>query len=387
MRAVARIGGAAMFAAAALVAGNGLAEAALVKSTADPTWQTDGRVRAIVISGGRIYIGGDFTHVRAAGAPAPGGAVRNHLAAIDAATGALLPWNPNANGQVRALRVKPGGKTIYAGGKFTRIGGKPRSGIAAIATHGSTLRAWHPRVNDAVNAILATPKRVYLGGAFTIANGASRNRLAAISAAPSAKLLAWRPGVHGGDVRALALSASGGRLFVGGLFTTVNGKAHLHLAAIDTATGKTRKYGAQPAWPVTSLVSTPLWLFAGGSGNGGQVASYNAKNGARHWLAITDGDVQALALRQGVLYVGGHFTNYCQGGAGTGNPLVCTTPVSRRHLLALNAATANLTAWNADANSIHGVFALRASKSQVAAGGDFTVVHGANQQGIAKFTA
>src|SRR5919201_854365 len=297
MRAVARIGWAAMFAAAALVAGNGLAEAALVKSTADPTWQTDGRVRAIVISGGRIYIGGDFTHVRAAGAPAPGGAVRNHLAAIDAATGALLPWNP------------------------------------------------------------------------------------------SAKLLAWRPGVHGGDVRALALSASGGRLFVGGLFTTVNGKAHLHLAAIDTATGKTRKYGAQPAWPVTSLVSTPLSLFAGGSGNGGQVASYNAKNGARHWLAITDGDVQALALRQGVLYVGGHFTNYCQGGAGTGNPLVCTTPVSRRHLLALNAATANLTAWNADANRIHGVFALRASKSQVAAGGDFTVVHGANQQGIAKFTA
>ena len=43
------------------------AEAALVHSTPVPTYQTNGRVNAIVIQNGVIYIGGRFTAVRPAG--------------------------------------------------------------------------------------------------------------------------------------------------------------------------------------------------------------------------------------------------------------------------------------------------------------------------------
>jgi hypothetical protein len=375
VRTVRWISVAAATAGALVVLEDGPATAAVVRSTAASSWQTDGRVRAIAMSGGRIYLGGSFTHVRAPGAP-NGGAVRNHLAALDAGTGVLLPWNPGANGQVRALAIKPGGKTIFAGGRFTAIGGHPRTRIAAIATHGSKLRRWHPRANGPVSAILARPRRVYIGGAFTTVNGRSRPRIAAISTKAGAKLRAWHGAVGGGDVRALALDANRNRLYVGGWFTHVNGKAHRHLAALDTASGATRRYRPRPSWPVAALKLGRMSLYAAGAGNGGQVAAYKARTGSVRWLAITDGDVVALAVRQGVLYAGGHFLNYCQHRAGSGHPLTCRTPVGRRHLLALNTKTAHLARWNPGTNSVHGVFALRASPAQLVAGGDFPVVYG-----------
>ena len=55
--------------------------AAPFKQAPDPSWQTNGRVRAIVYSGTTVYIGGEFTEVRPPGGGAP--VARNHLAAID----------------------------------------------------------------------------------------------------------------------------------------------------------------------------------------------------------------------------------------------------------------------------------------------------------------
>jgi chitodextrinase len=365
-----------------VVVHDGVARAAVVKDTADSTWQTNGRVRAIVLGGGRIYLGGDFTRVRAPGAPS-GGAIRNHLAALDAATGALLPWNPNANGAVLALRLKSGGDTIYVGGAFTSIGGRARIRLAAVATHGAALRAWSPRANGRVDALTATAKRVYVGGFFTSIDSVSRARLAAVSTASTAKLLRWRAAVRGGGVRALALAAGRGRLFVGGSFVTVNGNARPHLAAIDTTTATIRRYGARPSWPVTSLVATKTSLFVGGSGTRGEIATYAATNGTRRWLAITDSAVHALTPRRGLVYVGGAFTRTCRQGARASG---CTTSVFRRHLLALNTATGSLAGWNPGTDGVGGVLAMQSTMSQVDAGGDFMIVHGAAHEGVGKFS-
>ena len=47
-------------------------------------------------------------------------------------------------------------------------------------------------------------------------------------------------------------------------------------------------------------------VFVGGSAGGGAVAAYApAGDSARRWIAVTDGGVRALALHQGILYVGG----------------------------------------------------------------------------------
>ena len=105
----------AMVATAMLLAVGGVALAATMSSVAAPdTLQVDGRVNAILVVGDRVYLGGDFTHVN--------GVRRNYLAAMDASTGQLSDWNPNANGSVRALSLSPDGTRIYAGGGFTSIG-------------------------------------------------------------------------------------------------------------------------------------------------------------------------------------------------------------------------------------------------------------------------
>jgi outer membrane protein assembly factor BamB len=59
-----------------------------------------------------------------------GGEPRNRLAAIDKATGELTAWNPNADGLVRSIVVSDG--KVFVGGEFTRIGGRSRAMFAVI---------------------------------------------------------------------------------------------------------------------------------------------------------------------------------------------------------------------------------------------------------------
>src|SRR5919107_203264 len=135
---------------ALLVAFGGVAWAAL-SNQADPgTVNVDGQVLTILEVGNRVYLGGDFTHVD--------GVPRSHLAAVDATTGALTGWDPNAGGSNpsgRAPASSPSGSRIYAGGAFTSIGGTSRGRLAAIdASTGALVTAWNPgSANDTVRAI------------------------------------------------------------------------------------------------------------------------------------------------------------------------------------------------------------------------------------------
>ncbi|MDH5627890.1 MAG: hypothetical protein OEY69_06310, partial [Candidatus Krumholzibacteria bacterium] len=69
----------------------------LSDGSVDPAWNptTNQTVRAIVVIGSTVYVAGEFTQVNSTG--------RNRLAALDATTGALTGWNPNANGLVECM--------------------------------------------------------------------------------------------------------------------------------------------------------------------------------------------------------------------------------------------------------------------------------------------
>src|SRR5919199_5648914 len=70
----------------------------VVNGAPSASWQTNGTVLALAYANGAVYVGGNFTSVRPPGAPAGTGEVpRNHLAAFDAATGELLPFDPDAD--------------------------------------------------------------------------------------------------------------------------------------------------------------------------------------------------------------------------------------------------------------------------------------------------
>jgi hypothetical protein len=65
----------------------------------------------VVASGNTIYVGGHFTHATGLDGRT---VTRNRVAPVDAGSGALLPWNPNANRPVYALAVAAAPSTSAA---------------------------------------------------------------------------------------------------------------------------------------------------------------------------------------------------------------------------------------------------------------------------------
>jgi hypothetical protein len=365
------------------------AQAAIVGAKPVSSYQANGRVDAILFLNGTIYIGGKFTSVRPAGSPAGTGEVaRNHLAAFDASTGGLLPWNPGASAAVYALAGT--GNTVYIGGTFAKLGASTRSRIGAVdATTGAVLSGFKPKMDAAVNSIAVGGGVVYAGGAFTTANGIARASLAAFDASTGALSTTWAPAAGGNSsttptVTSVRLAPAGGLVYVGGGFTTIDGASQNHIAALQVSNGApSPSFTHHLGYGVVDLAVDSTGVFIAGAGGGGNFANLNPTTGAVAWQGGTNGNVQAIAVLDGEVYIGGHYTNYCgpQGGQHT-----CTTAIARQKLLAVDESTGALTSWNPHANSTLGVFALAGSGTRLAVGGDFTKIAGLDQQSYAVFT-
>jgi trimeric autotransporter adhesin len=327
-----------------------------------PSVQTDGRVDAIVRVGGVVYLGGSFTTVTdSSGTPA----MRSNAAAFDAATGALLPWDPEPNGPVHALAVS--GPTIYLGGAFGFVGGVPRTAVAAVSSSG-VLRPWSVTVGGgAVHALLVGNLRVYMGGTFTSVNGVPRKYLASVRESTGGLDRAFlaRP-----DSTVWALRGNGSRIYVGGAFRFVSGRAAPHIAAVRYSTGALLPWASHPYdADVLALAQANGVVYAGLAGNGGRIASYVGSTGRKRWDMWLDGNVKALTLAGGQLIAGGHFTNVCA--PGSGEP--CLRPLLRPHILAARPTNGRLDPRFAPRlDSSLGVFALAGTPNLLYAGGDFT---------------
>jgi trimeric autotransporter adhesin len=335
---------------------------AVPSRTPDPTAQTNGRVNAIVYAGTRVYIGGAFTEVRPAGTTVGSGVPRNNLAALDATTGAVLPFHPNVNGEVHALAVASG--IIYLGGAFTSVGGQSRTRLAAVNSNGS-VTAWAPRANDAVLALDAFNGTVYAGGQFTTINGSTRRHLAAVTA--TGGLTPWQPTTNG-KVEALEAVASG--IYVAGGFSAVNDTSTAHAAKVGFG-GRLLSWRPDAPDIVWALEVANGAVYLATGGPGGTALAADAASGATRWKVRTDGGVQAIAASSTTVYIGGHF-------ASVGS-------VARRKLAALSLS-GSLRSWNPGADSPLGVWTLVVSGSRLGVGGDFTVTGGRPQQGFAQYS-
>jgi len=199
--------------------------------------------------------------------------------------------------------------------------GRTRAHQAALST-----TVWRP--NGAVDAVLATPKRIYLGGDFTRIVGPGghtrlqRLRVVALSAATGRPVRSFKVRVNG-TVRAIAIFDH--QVFIGGDFTRVNGRPQAHLAALRPADGR-----------LLGPAVTPV-----------------------------DGTVRALLTMGGRLYVGGKFTS--------------VSGVARDDLFALNRSGDLVDAWPAVPSGTNGaVYALAAApdRSSVVVGGAFHTLLG-----------
>ena len=385
-------------AALAAVAGAPAAQAAGIRRQPDRTWQTNRGVRAIAVDPrtGVVYVGGVFDAVRPARAcPTCASVSRHHLAAFDR-HGDLLPWNPGADGPVLALAFSARNRSVIAGGEFHRAGGRSRAHLASFAARGGgALGRWRPNPDGPVRALAVSRGSLYVGGHFGRIGGRRRANVAAFDLRRGRRprlLRRFRPHV---DHEVLAIATAHERVFLGGALRHVNGRSQRHLTAL-TRRGRVLRFALHPRFRVHALVASPTGVYvAEGGPRGGFVLARGVRRGRARWRIRLDGDAQALALMRGRLYVGGHFPNVCGGrGRGHGVPFVCDRPIRRRKLCSVvmrqadaspRRAARGVSAWNPNANSTLGVFALASWRGRLLVGGDFTRIGGRAQQGFASF--
>jgi WD40 repeat protein len=361
--------------AIALTVATGGPAGAVVSATPDwgnnPPCQANGRVIAVAYSGDTLFLAGDFSLV--------GGQSRNNLAACNATSGAVLGWNPNANGPVRAIKVSNGGR-VYVGGDFTSVGGAARSRIASLSPASGATYGFNPGVNNSVKALTFSNSgsTLYAGGDFGSAAGATRSRLAAFNATTGA-LTSLAPSISNGTAFATVLSmdvsADGTTLYFAGDFARVSGSSRRNAAAVSSGVGSLRAWNPSSTGDVVgelTLSTSGRTVFVGGRATGGYVQAYGpTTGGAPVWNVQANGDVEALAIISSTLYVGGHFTNL----GGT----------ARNHLAAMSASGSVIGSWNPIADGALGAFGAAITSSRVAFGGEFNNVGGQAHQGVVQF--
>jgi hypothetical protein len=333
----------------------------------NPDVSPPGTVKALAgTPDGRVYLGGDFTAV--------GGLERFGLAAVDGGAGTVeAGFVPEVGGVVRALAMSPDGARLYAGGRVDPGGGEPRRGLAALDAGTGAAVPWNPEVIGRVDALLAAPGgSVYAAGDFTRAGGAERAYLARLDPANGAAD-GWAPAPDG-PVAALALSADGGRLFVGGEFTVLAGRARRHLAAVDTTTG-----APVPGWetaadaPVLALASAGdgSRLYAGGAftqmGSAPRLglAALDPASGLVDpaWQPDGGGTISTLSVSGPLVLAGGRFD--------------AVVERSRAHLAALDVGTGAVdTGFATEADDVVRALVLSRDGGRLFVGGDFATIGG-----------
>ena len=234
---------------------------------------TDDRITVMAFSrSGVLYLGGRFTSA--------GGVARHGVAAVDPRTRTFLPWSPKLRclgtvcgtgipPDVDALAVGSDGRTVYIGGNFDEIGNLRSGGLVAVDARSGSTTAWRgPSDVGYAVAVLASGSRVYIASghiAAVIAVDSRSGKLLwrkhllsnslALSADGSSVFASTGMGLtalrsRDGQsiwtmftdccIRALAASADGRTLYVGGYFSTVGHVARHGLAALDSRTGKIR---------------------------------------------------------------------------------------------------------------------------------------------------
>jgi hypothetical protein len=345
------------------------------------TWQAQGRVSALAISNGVVYLGGSFTSLFSHGTRKT--ITRNHLAAINEKTGVPTAWNPNVNGAVHALKVI--GKRVYVGGSFTRVGGRSVRNLAAVGRGGRVIAGFRASVNGEVDAMAASATELYVGGTFSRVDGIARGNLGAVSLGGGGLERRWQARANG-SVHVLLGDTAAGRVFVGGHFSTVDGAQRPWLASVGAKRGSVYRWASAPLGQVWSLALSPqgpLYVAVGGH-QGGQLDSYHPLTGGLRWHRFADGDVQAVSIAGSTILAGGHFLNVCTTNQGGGSPWVCTVPLRRNRFFATDQNGA-IQSWNPDGNALFGDWALRNDATHIIAGGDFTIIDGQHQAHYAEF--
>jgi hypothetical protein len=291
------------------------------------------------------------------------------------------------------------GSIIYAGGRFTMIGGLPRLSIAALnAADGSATPTFNPSAtgtvgSGVVDALAISGSTLYVGGSFNTIGGQPRNNIAALSLGVPLDGVAvpgFNPSPSYSGCAACAtiaaLAASGSTVYAGGLYDTIGGTPRKFLAGLNAADGTATAFNPSPNGNVFAVAVSGSTVYAAGgfsSGDGSPSIGGQARNFAAA-LSAVDGTatafnpnpnalVAAFGVSASSIYLAGYFSSL--GG------------VVRHSIAAINAVDGGVTGFDPNAGGFNGgnatVYALAVSGSTLYAGGYFGSIGGQPRASIA----
>jgi hypothetical protein len=278
---------------------------------------TNGSVRSLILDGGRLYGGGDFTTAS--------GVAHSRLAAFSPATGAVLAaWSPSVDGGVRALAVLGG--NVYVGGAFSQANGAARSRLAAFDAGGALL-PFNYGANGPVKALGIVNDTLFVGGDFDSLGGAARSNIGSIGIDAAPGLTAFSPTIGSSSNSVATIVVAGGQLLAGGSFVQASGLARHGVVSMDPVTGAVDDVavGIDDASlnDVNLLLPYGSTLFVGGSfstvasvarpGLVGVEAATGAVAAGTWEDLVGSGVVNAGVMHFGHLIVGGSYTTAGKG--------------------------------------------------------------------------
>jgi len=290
-------------------------------------------VKALLLSGSSLYVGGSFASYR--------GQAAENLAKLDVITGDLdtgFTQAPGMDDQVSALAAS--GSSLYVGGDFNSYRGQPARHLAKLDLATGNLDTTFTQATgpgNSVYSLVVSGSSLYLGGMFSTYRGANAQRLAKVDLT-TGNLDTTFTQATGMNSIVFSVTASDSSLYVGGWFSTYRGQPAPYLAKVDLTTGNLDTTFTQ----VTGLDAGPLVLLVSGSSLylGGAFSTYRGDpalflakmdlttgnlDTAFTQATGTSGLVNTLNLSGSALHVGGGFSAYREQ---TAYHLVTVDPVS-----------------------------------------------------------
>src|SRR5690606_1556027 len=125
-------------------------------------------------------------------------------------------------------------------GTFSTVGGQSRIRVAAIDFSGNVIPGWVADLNTTSGSQIYTIKifgnTVYLGGMFTEVNGVPRTAVAAVDL--NGTVTGWAPVIqHPSLLSVYCILNADDAVFIAGVFSTINGIESGVLGSVDANTG------------------------------------------------------------------------------------------------------------------------------------------------------
>ncbi len=299
-----------------------------VASDALPTAQVNGVVWTQVVIGNTVYAGGSFTKALPPSGASGSAITVTNLMAYNLSTGALIStFKPSFNGQIQSLAASADGKTLYAAGSFTKVGGATHNRVVALSpSTGAVVSGFTATANDTVYGLAVGANGLYLGGKFTSVDGATRTRAALVNPTTGA-LAAWAPSIGENFVRRLVVNDALGKIALAGSFQTIDGVTGAGFAIVDSSTGQTltntpirsQVNDGSTTSAMYDVSSDGTSVYSVGyysqqapdkSGNLEGGFSVDWSTGATNWLEDCHGDSYGIQPFGDAVYVIGH-PHYC----------------------------------------------------------------------------